>query len=67
MGRKMTVTPIIQAGVYAAATDACQQWINNNAGFYASMIPSADVEAIAKVVTSAAITAFLNQSQGNKS
>jgi hypothetical protein len=38
---------------YAAVTAAVQAWINANAGFYASMIPAADVAALSKVAADA--------------
>jgi hypothetical protein len=38
---------------YAAVTAAVQAWINANAGFYASMIPSADVAALAQAAADA--------------
>ena len=38
---------------YAAVTAAVQAWINANAGFYAAMIPAADVAALAKAAADA--------------
>lgn len=38
---------------YAAVTAAVQAWINANAGFYAAMIPTADVAAMSKVAADA--------------
>jgi hypothetical protein len=38
---------------YAAVTAAMQTWINSNAGFYASMIPAADVAALSAVAADA--------------
>jgi hypothetical protein len=38
---------------YTAVTAAMQTWINSNAGFYASMIPAADVAALSKIAADA--------------
>ncbi len=38
---------------YATVAAAVQAWINANAGFYAAMIPAADIAAVAKVAADA--------------
>lgn len=50
---------------YDAVTTAVQAWINVNAGFYASMIPAADVAALAKVAADA-LDGYRAKHQGDR-
>jgi hypothetical protein len=51
---------------YAAVTAAAQAWVNANAGFYASMIPTADLVALAKVAADALDAFRARENSDNK-
>jgi hypothetical protein len=48
---------------YATVTAAVQAWIDANAGFYASMIPTADVAVLSKAAADA-LDAYRASRQG---
>ncbi len=50
----------------AAAFKAARAWINTEAGWYASMIPDADVQQLCQIVLSAAASVSTPQPQPPK-